>query len=161
MGVKFVDYREKQIMVVDLNNVDQTYEAIVIGEKARQLVDLGKRNTLYIIYNVENFKVTKELFKSLMSLFKFKQHVDRRVIYGFDPQQEILYQLLAKYLGVTNNTLFAKDYTKALNVITEDEIWLAVFKDHSKDKIAPNENNIEVSKPLEFDEIWEMKLDES
>jgi hypothetical protein len=161
MSVKFIDYRNKQILYIDLGGVTSSFEVIDIGEKAKKLVGLNRRKKLNIIYNVEKLRLNTFIFNRLPRLFVNKHIVERRVIFGFTEETEVLYNLLAKFLGASRNTLFAQDYTKALNLITEDEIWLAVFSDFSKDKKKPepdmyDEQDITI-KPasiVSFDNFW-------
>jgi len=159
MSVKFIDYRNKQILFVDLSNVKSTFEILDIADKAKKLVNLNRRNKLFVIYNLEGVKFNSVLFKKLPSLFVNKHIIERRVIFGIKPEDEKTYDLLVKFLVIQKNTLVAQDYTKAVNLITEDDIWEAIA---STDKIQEKLKDIEEpitetsNLAIEFNDFWEM-----
>jgi len=137
--VRYIDYSSKSILFIDLESCVSDHEIIDIGEKAKMLVNLGRRNKIYTLFNLTNVKFTRRIIINISKLMSNASLVERRVLFGLDSRHEEIAKKLIGFLNLERHTKYSRSYTDAINKLTDDEEWIEkrkeiipVFEDRRK-----------------------------
>lgn len=121
--VSYVDYQNKTILYIDFQGSASDAEVLAIGEKARQLVSLGRRNNLYVLYNLQGVHITRPVMMNLRRLLANAHVVSRRVLFGVPTRfEEVVWQVISM-MNLGSRTLYAQSYTQGMNILVDDENW--------------------------------------
>jgi hypothetical protein len=122
-SIKYIDYNSRSILFLDFEGALSEEDVVELAEKAKRLIRLGSRTKTFVPYNLADVVFTRKVLSHVSELMAHAPMIERRAIFGVDPKYDTLVGQLLKMLKVERMTKLGKDYTEAVNILTDDAHW--------------------------------------
>ena len=123
-SIKYIDYNARSILFLDFEGALSEDDVLELADKGQRLIRLGSRTKTFLLYNLADVVFTRNVLTQVSQLLAHHPMVERRVIFGVDPKYDALVSKLLLLLRVERSTRLGKDYTEAVNILTEEAHWL-------------------------------------
>jgi|GEM_PF-4960961 hypothetical protein len=122
-SIKYIDYNSRTILFLDFEGADTEDDVLELAEKGKRLIKLGCRTKACLLYNLADVVFTRAVLTHVSQLLADAPMIERRAIFGVDPKYDALVANLIHFLKVQRTTRLGKDYTEAVNILTDDAHW--------------------------------------
>jgi len=122
-SIKYIDYNSRSILFLDFEGALSEEDVLELADKAKRLIALGSRTKAFLLYNLADVVFTRKVLAKVSGLLAPAPMVERRAIIGVDPKYDKLVAQLLTMLKVERTTKLSKDYTEAVNILSEDVHW--------------------------------------
>jgi len=122
-SIKYIDYNSRSILFLDFEGAASEEDVVELAEKGQRLIRLGSRTKSFLLYNLADVVFTRKVLTHVSRLLAHAPMVERRAIFGVDPKYDSLVTKLLQMLRVDRHTKLGKDYTEAVNILTDEAHW--------------------------------------
>ena len=122
-SIKYIDYNSRSILFLDFEGALSEEDVLELADKGKRLIKLGSRTKAFLLYNLADVVFSRKVLTRVSELLAPAPMVERRAIIGVDPKYDALVSQLLRMLKVERTTKLSKDYTDAVNTLTDDVHW--------------------------------------